>query len=548
MNGGDGPAPRASAGLGRRVAHAAVLVAGFTLLSRLAGFGRTLAFGRSVGTGCVGSVYTTANFVPNLVFDIVAGGMLSALVVPILAPALIAGDRARADRLISALLTWTLAVLIPVALGVAVLAGPIVGLLLGGNGDCVGARSLGTRMLIVFAPQIVFYGVGVVLGGVLSAGERFTWPAVAPLLSSGVVIAVYLGYGALARPGLDPGGLPHSAEILLSAGTTLGVAVLTLCLVPSVWRSGARWRPTLRFPLGVAAAVRVAAIAGATTLAAQEISSAVMIRLANDSGKSTTVIVTMAQTLFLLPWAVFSLPIATTAFPRLSAEWQAGDRTGFRRRIRSSVATVVVAAAGGTALLVAVAEPVGIVVLGPGALGLAAFAPTVAGFAVGLVGWSVVALLARALYAAGRVFAAARAQIAGQLTVIVVDLVLSAATSPAHRGIVLGLGNSVGVVIAATLLLVAGHRAGAVVLPWAAAAELGKAVLAGGVAAVAGWSLGRTAAGTGTLSSLGRGTLAGVVVVIVYLAVLAMIDRSMLDPIRRLVPGRPARGAGRHRG
>ena len=56
-------------------------------------------------------------------------------------------------------------------------------------------------MLVVFAPQVVFYGLGVVLGGALQAAERFTWPALAPLLSSATVIAAYLIYGALAAPG-----------------------------------------------------------------------------------------------------------------------------------------------------------------------------------------------------------------------------------------------------------------------------------------------------------------------------------------------------------
>ena len=528
----------------RRAAHAALLVGGITLLARLAGFGRTLAFGRSVGTGCVGSVYTTANFVPNLVFDIVAGGMLSALVVPILAPALLSADRARADQLVSALLTWSLVVLVPVAVLVAVLAGPIVGLLLGGSPDCAGAHALGTRMLVVFAPQIVFYGLGVVLGGVLSAGERFTWPAVAPLLSSAVVIAVYLGYHGLAGPGLDANRLPRQAEVLLSVGTTLGVVVLTLGLTPAVWRSGTRWRPTLRFPSGVARRVRVAAVAGATTLAAQEISSAVMIRLANDSGKSTTVIVTVAQTLFLLPWAVFSLPIATTAFPRLSAEWQAGDRVAFQRRVGSAAGAVVVAAAAGTALLIAVAEPVGIVVLGPGALDLGAFAPAAVGFAVGLIGWSLVALLARALYACGQVVAAATAQVIGQLTVIVADVAISAWTAPAHRGVVLGVGNSIGVIVAAGLLILAGRRSGAFAVSRSTAADLARALLAGAAAAGAGWAVGRRATGTGTWSSLGLGVLAGVAVAAVFLAVLAALDRSMLTPVVRLIPGSSGRRAG----
>ncbi len=70
------------------------------------------------------------------------------------------------------------------------LAGPISHLLLGGQ-QCAGSLALGARMLVVFAPQVVFYGLGVVLGGVLQSAERFTWPALAPLLSSLVVIVAY---------------------------------------------------------------------------------------------------------------------------------------------------------------------------------------------------------------------------------------------------------------------------------------------------------------------------------------------------------------------
>ena len=190
----------AVAGLARTTA----IIAGITVLARAAGFARTLAFGRSVSTSCVGSVYQTANTIPNIVFDLVAGGMLSALVVPIMAPAFAAGDRERAGRLASAMMTWAVLVLVPIAVVIALLAGPAVSLL-SGSLPCAGAHALGVRMLVVFAPQVVFYGVAVVLGGVLSADERFAWPAVSPLLSSLVVVVAYLLYGRPGRPGCAAG-------------------------------------------------------------------------------------------------------------------------------------------------------------------------------------------------------------------------------------------------------------------------------------------------------------------------------------------------------
>ncbi|MEP6852373.1 MAG: lipid II flippase MurJ [bacterium] len=500
----------------------------------MAGFARTAAFGRGVGSGCVGDVYQTANYVPNIVFDIVAGGMLSALVVPVLAPVLAAGDRARADRLISALLCWAVVVLVPVALLVALAAGPVINLLLGAQTDCPGAHALGTRMLVVFAPQVVFYGVGVILGAVLSAGERFAWPALAPLLSSIVVVVVYVAYWNQVGSGRDVLGLPSSAEYLLSVGTTAGVVVLTLCLAPAVRRTGARLRPTLRFPIGVARTVRIAAVAGAATLAAQEISSAVMIRLANSgTARGTLVAVTLAQTVFLLPWAVLSLPVATAAFPRLAAHWTGGRTGEFRSAAGTATGAVLVAATAGTALLVAVAEPAGIVLLGPGAAALAAFAPATVGFAIGLLGWSLVAVLARVSYAAGHVRAAATAQVAGQLTVIAVDVVLSLSLPADRRALALGIGNSVGVSVAALGLVLVTARGGALSFDARLQRTLLAALGASAVAGALGWLVGRRAEGSATVPAAGLGLVAALLAAAVFVAVLSLTDPTSRGQLRR---------------
>ena len=119
-------------GLGR----AAVLISAITVLARLAGFGRTLVFARTVGATSLGTAYTTANQVPNIIFDIVAGGALTAVVVPVLAgPARRAARdpaaAADARRTASALLTWTILLLVPLSVILALVAGPVVTVLFG---------------------------------------------------------------------------------------------------------------------------------------------------------------------------------------------------------------------------------------------------------------------------------------------------------------------------------------------------------------------------------------------------------------------------------
>src|SRR4051812_35245705 len=168
-------------------AGAALMISVLTLLARLAGFGRTLVFTNAVGAGSTGDTYLVANSVPNIVYEVVAGGALASLVVPMLAGGIANRDREQVRRTASALLGWALLVLTPLAVLVAVLAEPIARLLLGAGSETqVGVAA---RLLVVFAPQVVLYGIGIVLTGVLQAHRRFAGPALAPLLSSLVVAA-----------------------------------------------------------------------------------------------------------------------------------------------------------------------------------------------------------------------------------------------------------------------------------------------------------------------------------------------------------------------
>jgi putative peptidoglycan lipid II flippase len=152
-----------------KVAGAAALIAGLTVLARIAGFARTLVFTNTVGTQSdLGSVYQAANALPTILYELVAGGALAGLVVPLLAKAILDGDRRRVDTLASALLTWVLALLVPAAVLVAVLAHPIASVLPGAHHSAEDV-DLMARMLRIFAPQLPLYGIGIVLTGVLQA-------------------------------------------------------------------------------------------------------------------------------------------------------------------------------------------------------------------------------------------------------------------------------------------------------------------------------------------------------------------------------------------
>jgi putative peptidoglycan lipid II flippase len=518
--------------LARGVAGAAALIAVLTLLARLAGFGRTLVFTNTVGAGSTGDVYLAANQVPNIVFEVVAGGALAALVVPMLAGGIAVGDREQVRRTASALLGWTLLVLTPLAVLVAVLAEPIARLLLGSANE--EEVALAARFLLVFAPQVVLYGIGIVLTGVLQAHRRFAGPAIAPLLSSVVVAGAYLLFYAIGGSP-DVEDLTTSAELVLSVGTTLGVVALTLCLLVPLHGLRLGLRPALRFPVGAAPRVRRLALAGVLTLAGQQLLTAVAIRLANDgTPDGTQVVYAAGLTLFLVPWAALAVPLATSAYPGLSERADLGDEGGYRRALAPVAVFTVATAAVAAALLVAVSGPMARVFLAQGSDAVvAALRDTIIAFAPGLIGYGLVALLTRALYARGLWKAPTVCVVGGWLLAVVADVALSAALPPEDRGLALATGHTVGVTIAGlALLVVVARTAGPSALaglPRVGAAALGGAVLGGAAGLFVSRALGADPVpDSGVLAAVGAGVLAGGAVLVVAGAVMMGAARGPL--------------------
>ncbi|MEU4222464.1 lipid II flippase MurJ [Actinoplanes sp. NPDC026623] len=516
------PARRSGAG---RIAGAAALIAVLTVLARIAGFGRTVVFVSTVEPNTLSDLYTAANTVPNIVFELVAGGALASLVVPLLAGAVAAGDRDRVNGVTSALLTWTLLLLVPLAILVALFAGHIIGLM---STMPPGAPEVGARMLRVFAPQLPLYGIGIVLAGVLQAHHRFAWPVIAPLLSSVTVMLAYLTYALVDGRGSDLAGLSPGGEAALSVGTTLGVVVLSLCLLIPLRGLRLRLRPALRFPGGAGRQVVRLGWAGAVTVGSQQLMVVVVLLLAAGRGDLTTF--NLAQALYLLPWAVLAVPLATAAYPTLVATAERGDEGGYRDALAGTARTVALLACLGAAALFAVAAPVATL------LGTPRAAPGIAGFAPGLLGFALFALLSRALYARGATASAAAATAVGWAVAAAAALVLVRALPGVEKVLSLSLANSVGMLTLGVLLIAAvRRRAGA-----AALAGLPRAILVGIVAAVvaglAGWGavegagqvFGSTPAGWTSVLS---GMLGGVVVVVVFLAVTYPLDRHDLRPL-----------------
>ncbi|HEU4946594.1 MAG TPA: lipid II flippase MurJ [Kribbella sp.] len=509
------------------VARAAVVVAVVTVVARVVGFGRWLVFSKTVGAGCLADAYATANQLPNVLFEIVVGGALAGAVIPVLAGPVARGDRAAQGRIIGALLSWSLVLLAPVAALAWLLADRYTAAMLDAGPDCGGTAATATRMLMIFVPQVFGYAVAVVATAVLQSHHRFAAGAIAPLVSSLVVVVTYLVF-AVQAPQADEAS--RGATDLLAWGTTAGVLALALTVLVPMLLLRLPIKPTLRLDPGVAPVLRRLAAAGLAVLVAQQAAFLVTTYLANHRGAAGSIAVyTWANAVYLLPYAVLAVPITTAVFPRIAAAYESRNNAAYDLYAAASTRAVMLAGGIGAALLVGTAVPVArIFAYDDGRVqeaqastltaGLVAFAPAIIGFAV-------LMHLGRLLYArhAGRQVAVVTGS--AWLTVAVVGVVLTLQWDGTDAVGALAAAMSVGMVGGAVALLVVLRRiAGPGVLgglPRATLAALAGAVLAG----AAGWLIASPATDGGWVSALVFSVLSGLAVVIVFAAVAVALDR-----------------------
>ena len=396
---------RTDAGFGR---SAAVMASG-TLLSRITGAVRTITL-LGFGVTALTDTYTTANNTPNMIYELVAGGVLSAVLVPIFV-GLFRRDDERSHDGINAIVSLAAVVLLGAVLIVVAAAPGIVWVFLSGSGDGL-KRAVAAQLLRMFAPQIGVYGFITIAAAMLNARRRFAAPMFAPVLNNLVVIIVLLWarrlvHSLVPHPGtsttatLRAVALDGPAKLLLGLGTTAGVLVMGLAILPSVRGLGVRlrwhWEP--RHP-----AVReLIRLSGWTVgyVVANQVALSFVTNTANRADGDYTAYNSAYSTFFLLPHGVFAVSIMTALQPALSEAYLDRRRGRFRIRLTSgirSILAVMVPAAVGYAVL---SRPiVGLIRNGSlDAGGSDRVADVLRAFALGLPGFSVYLLLVNAFQA-----------------------------------------------------------------------------------------------------------------------------------------------------
>jgi putative peptidoglycan lipid II flippase len=430
-------------GLGRAVGSMAV----GTAASRTTGFLRTAVIASAIGVTGVGNAYGVANTAPNIVYELLLGGILTAVVVPLLVRAAKDdpdGGQAYAQRLLT---------LVVLALGAAavllVLAAPLVVDLYLGPDVPDDVRDLTVVFARFFLPQVLFYGAGAVMGAILNVRGRFGPPMWAPVLNNLVVIATGLAFLALVASDGSAAALTTSGTVLLGVGTTLGVVAQTVALVPSLRAAGFSFRP--RLDLRGSGLGRAARLARWTFLyvIANQVAYLVVVRLATDTldtapGRSYASYLN-AFVLWQLPHAVVAVSVITGLLPRMSraaADGRTGDlRDQLNRGLRLTAALLVPAAA----LFVALGRDVAVVVFARGNISTAQaeYIGLLLGvFALGLVPFSTYQLQLRAFYALQDTRTPFLVNLWVNVTLVAVDVLLFVLLPDEHKVTGLAAGHA----------------------------------------------------------------------------------------------------------
>jgi putative peptidoglycan lipid II flippase len=525
----------------RLVRSTAAMAVG-TTLSRITGFLRVaaMAFALGVAETRLADAYNVANNIPNIVYELILGGILTSVFVPVFVQQLQSRSREEAWRSAQAVMTVAVVVLGIVMLA-GILAAPwIVKLytLRVPAADRADVQPLATFFLRIFMPQIALYGLGAVATGLLNAHRRFAVPMFAPILNNLVVIASFMLFALLPTPAPgdpSPSNISTTQTLVLALGTTAGVAAMTFALWPSLRRIGFRfrWRPVWRNE-AVRRLVRLSGWAVVYVVINQIGLLFVIILAGQEQGGYTAY--QAAFIFFQLPHAIFAVSIMTALLPSLSEDWVREDRRDFRRDlargIRGSAFVVIPATAGYLVL----AEPIVRLLLEHGvatAESTELVASVLTFFAIGLFPFSAFMLFLRAFYAMQDTRTPALINVGA----VALNTGANFALFPLLGVQGLALGHALAYTFAAlTAGLMLRHRLGGLEGNYLAQG-LGKIVAAAALTGAGAWGAARLMSellGTDTLIDqliqVGTGVLAGV---IIFLGAAMLFRMEELKLVRR---------------
>ena len=396
--------------------RATAWMAAGTAVSRFTGLLRIIALAYALGLTHLADAYNLANTTPNMIYDVVLGGILAATFIPVFVDRLATRDESEAWRAISAITSAAVVVLVVMTAVFWLLAPQVISAYTafdhasGGTAAVLAQeKGVATTLLRWFVPQVALYGLISLMAALLNTRRRFAAPMWVPIANNAVVIVVCLWFHAIVPrfPSLASVHGHGGDLVLLGLGTTVGVLIQTLALLPALRGIGLgrlrwHWEPKHE-------AVRTVLRLGGWTfgfVVANQVALYVVLALAvGAKGTGPLSSYTYAYTFLQMPYAVVAVSIMSAVTPDLAERWSTGDDAGFRRRLtgglRATLAVIIPAAMG----MLILAHPAVALLLGHGSTSPAATGTTgaaLAMFSLGLPGFCAYLYVVRVLQAMQR--------------------------------------------------------------------------------------------------------------------------------------------------
>jgi len=516
-----------------------------TALSRITGLGRliALAFALGVAESRLADSYNIANTMPNVLYELVLGGVLSSVFIPVLVQELRTRDHDDAWRSVSVLLSVCMVILVALSAVAVVLAPWIVKLFtlrLSGTA-AADQQAVATFFLRFFAPQVALYGVAALAGALLNAHDRFAVPMFAPVLNNLILIATCVAFAVVVdgTPTDASLGANFGQRLLLALGTTAGVATMAMVHWPFVRRLPGRLRLAVDFRHPVVR--KLARLSGWTVgyVVVNQIGFGIALYLANGvQGGPTAFFIAFA--FFQLPYGIVAVSIMTALVPTLSARYVDGDTDGFRSWLAGGLRSTALLLLPATAAYLVLSRPLVETLLEHGVTSSAS-TPLVADvldmFAIGLVPFSVFLLFLRAFYARQDARTPMLVNIVSNAAYVAFALALFPSLEVRGLALAHSFSYAVAAVVAGVLLV---RRVGGLERS-RTARELAKAVAATAAAAfvmVAVQAVVRSLMGPGGGRALVEVVAAGTAGAATFLGAARALGAEDLSLLLRLLPGR----------
>jgi len=489
----------------RALARAGLVVSGAFLAARVLGWVRLAVIANVFGATADLDAFIAAFRIPDLMFQLVAAGALSAALIPVVAGVLHSDGEARAWRIVSSVANLMLVALLVLAAIVLVTADRLVPLFTQGFDPQTMARTVELTRIMLLSP--ILLALGAVATSVLNARGRFAAAAIAPIAYNLAIIGAVLVLG----PSMGVAGV--------AVGVVAGSAGHVLVQLPPLRAIGFRYVP--RIDLSDGAARRALALMGprAIGLGASQITFVVTTALATTIGVGALTAFTVAFTLLQIPIGVIGVPLGVVLFPSLSREVASGNHeefVGLLTRAMRLLTFVMLPIAALAAILRLEAVAVLFGGLGPAAIELTAAA--LLAFLVGLLAHTLIGVFARAFYA----HQDTRTPVMAAILAVVVNTTLATALVGPLRlpGVALAIAIAAWIE-AGTLLLLLRRRVGRLGLAqvaWLAVRTLLATAVAAAVASIV-----RTAVGTTLAPNPAAGGLSGIPGIIAVMVVVTAV-------------------------